>query len=96
MIFFELNLRKTRWLLMGGYNPRKYTIAYFLNHVSKNLDKGMENYDNFLLTHDFNSTMSEKQMSDFCMLYDLSNLITAPTCYKKPQKSDIYRRYSYQ
>ena len=80
----------------GDYNPGKHTIAYFFNHASKNLDKGMENYDNFLLVGDFNSTMTEKQMSDFCMLYDLSNLITELTCYKKIQKSDIYRRYSYQ
>ena len=83
-IFVELNLRKTKWLLMGGCNPSKHTTPYFLNQVSKQIDKGMENYDNLLLIGDFNSTMLEKQMSGFCMLYDLSNLINEPTCYKNP------------
>ena len=44
----------------------------------------MENYVNFLLIEDFNATMLEKQISDFCLLYDLNNLITEPTCYKNP------------
>ena len=83
-IFLEIKLRKTKWLLMGGYNPNKQTISYFLEHVSNNLDKHMGNFDNFLLIGDFNSTMLEKQMSDFCLLYDLSNLINEPTCYKNP------------
>ena len=55
----------------------RVNIHYFLNHVRTNLDKGMENDDNFLLN-------GEKQMSDFCLLYDLSNLITEPTCNKYP------------
>ena len=83
-IFLELNLRKTKWLLMGGYNPSKHTISYFLNHISKNLDKRMGNYDNFILLGDFNSMMIESQMLDFCLLHDLSNLIKEPTCYKNP------------
>ena len=83
-IFLELNLRKTKWLLMGGYNPSKHTISYFLNHISKNLDKRMGNYDNFILLGDFNSMMIESQMLDFCLLYNLSNLIKEPTCYKNP------------
>ena len=83
-IFLELNLRQKHWLVMGGYNPKKQTISYFLNHVGNNLDKHMEKYDNFLLIGDFNSTMQEEKMKDFCQLYDLSNLITQPTCYKNP------------
>ena len=68
----------------GGYNPSKHITPYFLNQASKHIDKGMGNYDNLLLIGDFNSTMLEKQMFDFCMLYDLSNLINEPTCYKNP------------
>ena len=64
---------------MDGYNPSKHTISYFLNHISKNLDKRMGNYDNFILLGDFNSMMIESQM-----LYNLSNLIKEPTCYKNP------------
>ena len=83
-IFLELNLRKTKWPLMGGCDPNKHTISYFLNYISKNLDKRMGNYDNFILLGDFNLMIIESQMLDFCLLYNLSNLIKEPTCYKNP------------
>ena len=28
-IFFEINLRSTKWLLMSGYNPKKENIDFF-------------------------------------------------------------------
>ena len=34
---------------------------------------------------DFNSSIDTKHMSDFCLLYDLDNLIKEPTCYKNPE-----------
>ena len=83
-IFIELNLRKTKWLLMVGYNPRKENISYFLDEVSKVLDKHIINYDNLLVTGDFNSTISEVALQSFCEMYDLENLIKQPTCYKNP------------
>ena len=83
-IFLEINLRKTKWLLMGGYNSSHHTISQFLGHVSKTLDKSLQNYDNFILLGDFNSPADSTHMSDFCLQYDLSNLIKEPTCYKNP------------
>ena len=67
---------------MGGYNPQKESISYFLCHVSYEIDKFLVNYDNILILGDFNSTMSEKPMMDFCEMYNLQNLIKEPTCYK--------------
>ena len=67
---------------MGDYNPAKETISYFLSHVSKGLDRYIGNYDNILLLGDFNSTMSEKPMKDFCELYNLENLIKTPLAIK--------------
>ena len=67
---------------MGGYNPKKESISYFLDHVGRYLDKHMINYDNLLLLGDFNSTMSEEVISHFCEIYGLNNLITDFTCYK--------------
>ena len=78
-IFLEIKLRKTKWLLMGGYNLSQHTISSFLNHVSENLDKCLPNYDNFILLGDFNSPVDTLHMSDFCLQYDLSNLIMEPT-----------------
>ena len=39
---------------------------------------------------DFDSTVSETDMKDFCEIYDLHNLIKEPTCYKKCQTSVFY------
>ena len=83
-IFIELNLRKTKWVLTVGYNPRKENISYFLDEVSKVLDKHIINYDNLLVIGDFNCTISEVALQRFCEIYDLENLIKQPTCYKNP------------
>ena len=68
--------------LMGAYNPRREKISYFLNHVSKTLDKLLGDYDKFLLIGDFNSTVSEINLKDFCEVYNLVNLKKGPTCFK--------------
>ena len=33
-IFLEINLRKTKWLLFGGYNNCKSNINEFLNSIN--------------------------------------------------------------
>ena len=86
-IFIEIRVRKTKWLLVGGYNPKKASIAYFLDSISKQIDKLLGNYDRLIILGDFNSAMSEKPMTDFCDMYNLHNLITEPTCYKNPNNT---------
>ena len=81
-IFIKLTIRNTKWLIMGGYNPDKKDIKTFLNHVSKELDKFLPQYENLLLLGDFNSEMAEDDMKNFCETYNLTNLITDPTCFK--------------
>ena len=70
----------------------KDTISYFLNHVSKELDTFLPSYGNILLLGDVNSTMSEKEMQEFCTMYNLENLIKDSTCYKNvsnPSSIDV-------
>ena len=67
-ICFELTLRKEKWFIIGGYNPAKESTTYFLDHLSKNVDKTMANYDHILILGDLNSTMSEVPMQKFCEL----------------------------
>ena len=77
---------------MGGYNPHKDIISYFLNHVSKELDTFLPYYENIFLLGDFNSTLFEKDMQEFCTMYNLENLIKGPTCYKNvsnPSSIDV-------
>ena len=91
-IFIEINLRKTKWLLFGGYNYNKSNIENFLGKLGPMLDHYMFNFDNFLLLGDFNSETHEISMAEFCDLYNLKNLITGPTCFKSllnPSSIDV-------
>ena len=83
-IFLEVNLKKSKWLLFGGYNPSKDSIPHFLHQLSSSLDKPMPNYDNIIILGDFNSESNEPCMKEFCETYNLSNLIKLPTCLKNP------------
>ena len=84
-LFVELNLRKTKYILIGGYNPHRESISYFLGHIGKELDKLMVNYDNILLLGDMNATQDNISMKNFNEIYNLENLIKEPTCFKNPQ-----------
>ena len=83
-IFLEINLRKRKWLLFGGYNNCKHNINNFLKNISPTLDHYMCKLDNFILVGDYNSEISEKAMKEFCETYNLNNLVTEPTCFKNP------------
>ena len=65
-IFIEIKLRNQTWILMGGYNPEKSSITYFLTHVSREFDKVLGNYDHMLLLGDFNCSVEERNLKDFC------------------------------
>ena len=58
-IFLEINLRKSKWLLFGGYNNDKSNIDIFLGNLGPILDKYMCKFENFILLGDVNSEMLE-------------------------------------
>ena len=80
--FLEMRIRQSRWLIVGGYDPHKSNISYFLSHVGRKLDKLLPKYVNILLLGDWNSAVTEMEMKEFCEIYNLENLIKHPTCYK--------------
>ena len=89
----EINLRKKKWLISCSYTPNKTWIQNHLSEISKVLDICSPKYENFLLIGDFNSEPNESHMEDFCLNYNLSNLIKEPTCFKsyKYGKPQMYR-----
>ena len=48
-IFIEINLRNSKWIIMGGCNRHKESIPYVLTQDSKELDKRLGNYDNIFI-----------------------------------------------
>ena len=87
--FLEINLKKYKWLLFGGYNASKDNILHFVNEIGPVIDHYMPKYDNFLILGDFNSEMSEDAMRDFSETYNLSNMIKERTCFKNPSNPSL-------
>ena len=83
-IFLEVNLRKSKWLVFGGYNNNKLNTDIFLSKLGPILDHYLPKFDNFLLLGDFNSEIHEIGMSELYDIYNLQNLITDLTCFKNP------------
>ena len=81
-IFIEINLRKRKWLLIGGYNPDKNQISTFLNCIESKLNELCLKYENIILMGDLHSEMCEERMEIFCNTYNFKCLIKEPTCFK--------------
>ena len=81
-IFLELNLKRCKWLMLGGYNPSKDNIDNFVKGIGPTLDHYMPKNGIFLLLGDFNSEMHEYAMKEFTETYNLNNLVKDPTCFK--------------
>ena len=91
-IFVEINLRKQKWLLFGGYSSHKRDISHFLRILGSQIDYYLGSYDNIILLGDFNSQPQEYEMKEFCDTYNLNNLVNEPTCFKNilnPSKIDL-------
>ena len=69
-----------------------------MSHIKNNLleiGKGLEyyssKYENFIVFHDFNAEILNPDISEFCAVYNFTNLIQEPTSYKnvdKPTSTD--------
>ena len=81
-IFVEINLRKRKWLIIGGYNPDKAKIPNFLSCIESQLNDLCQKYENIILMGDLNSEMSEERMNIFCNTYYYKCLVKEPTCFK--------------
>ena len=80
----EINLPKTKWLLICSYNPHKNNISNYLMYLSKIIDRNSSHYDKYHCIGDSNSETSETALKNFCDLYKLKNLVRKPTCFRNP------------
>ena len=82
ILFIEINIYKTKWLIGGTYNPSTDNISKHCLFMGKYLDHYMQFYDNILLIGDFNAEPEHKEIVEFCDIYNLVNLVKQPTCFK--------------
>ena len=71
-------------MLLGSYHPPTQPDQYYFDCVGRALDIYAENYDNFLLSGDFNAEESEPILSSFIFEYNAYCLVKEKTCFKNP------------
>ena len=54
----------------------------FIERLSNQLNDLHTSYDNILLLGDFNMSLEDLKLQDFCDTHDLENLIREPTCFE--------------
>ena len=81
-VFIEINLRKSKWLVLATYKPPDHSKEQYLDFIRNSLDFYSEKYKNIILMGDFNITPTEEELQDFLEEQDLSNLVHFPTCFK--------------
>ena len=84
-IYVEVNLRKTKWQILGTYQPPCLSDKCYFNNIGHTLEVYNNKYDKILLVGDFNAEVKEIIFSNFLELYNLSNLANEKTCYKSLQ-----------
>ena len=82
--FVELNLKRKKWLISYSYNPKKSNIDSDLESFTQNLDLFFSKYNNVLVLGDFNVSVEEANIKNFCERFSLKNLIKNSTCYRNP------------
>ena len=98
-IFIEINLRKSKWLLLGTYHPPSQNDNFYFNNIALALDTHTQKYDKILLAGDFNAEEEEVILNNFMELYDLKNLVKENTCFKSinyPSCVDLFLTNSSQ
>ena len=81
-IFIEINLRSKKWLLSCSYNPNLTLLNNHIQNISRGLDFYLLKYNNFIFLGDFNPETSNATISEFCVTYNLKNLIKEPKYFR--------------
>ena len=84
ILFFELNLRNLKWLVCCSYNPHKNLIKEHLRVLTEGIQFYSKDYENILLMGDSNAEITKTNMSSFCEIYHLTDIIKQSTCFKNP------------
>merc|ERR1712062_294993 len=87
-IFVEINLRKSKFLLIGTYHSthKKYgtSDAIYLNGIGDAMDV-YTCYDKYLIAGDLNINIGDESLEDFMDEIHAKNLVKVPTCFKSTE-----------
>ena len=85
----ELSIKSRKWLCIGLYKPPSQNEKYFLDNLSLALTKMFCEYENVMLTGDFNLTVENKDLEVLMNTFDLECLIKKSTCFQSTSPSCI-------
>ena len=94
-IYSEITISKRKWLCFSIYRPTSNeNLEIFFEELTNSLSKASESYEHFIIMGDFSIDITNKgveldKLDEFCDLFNLTNLITSPTCFTKTHKSTI-------
>ena len=87
-ICLELVIAKKKWCILFAYRPPDTNKTMFFNEIYITLNKILGKYDNILLAGDLNidelktGSDSSNHLSDVKDVFNLTNLVKKPTCFK--------------
>ena len=87
-IRLELVIAKKKWCILFAYRPPDTNKIMFFNEIYITLNEILGKYDNILLVGDLNTdelktgSDSSNHLSDVKDVFNLTNLVKKPTCFK--------------
>ena len=87
-IYLEIVIAKKKWCILFAQRPPNTNITTFFNEIHITLNKILGKYDNILLARDLNidelktGSDSSNHLSDVKDVFNLTNLVKKPTCFK--------------
>ena len=81
----EINLRKSKWLIISIYRPPSTPENLFIDNMNKVLEFYSHKYENILTLGDFNMETSCNTMDEFMKEHLFHSLYKKPTCFKSKQ-----------
>ena len=85
VLIVEINLRKTKFLFVGGYRPTSQSQNYFFDTISNALDVYTGTYNKLLLAGDFNVTETDVVLNEFLHVNDFKCIVKSNTCFKNSE-----------
>ena len=82
-LFIEINIRKTKWLIVDSYHPPSQNDNYFFYNLSKALGNLNSNYEKFLLVDDFYSEDNETEITNFLNNHEAKNIVKKKNMFQK-------------
>ena len=73
MIMFEFLVKTRKWLCIGPYKSPSQNENYFFDILSKVLSKQTCQYENVLLSGDFNLTVNNQNLGVFMNTFNLES-----------------------